>query len=258
MYKWPLRTDVLSCWKPYLCFVAYLAFLSLVPGFSHTTVGGQGSELFASNRCYLYLQFIACFFVVLTAASLFEETFRTTSRQYIRTLPLGTVRVILARYIKLLLFVLIPYVPTVLFMFIRANASLQDYFLLFPQESACPPIPLLFPLVHCVIAVNFYIIGTMFLMFILQSKVIALIIIMIYCAMEAAMLHFIFPRFVVFCGAFNIPDFYHIFPTNIQILAVVSVVMLAFILLFYKSRHSWKKFCRTVDFLTFLSFADNN
>ena len=145
MYKWPLRTDVLSCWKPYLCFVAYLAFLSLVPGFSHTTVGGQGGELFASNRCYLYLQFIACFFVVGTAASLFEETFRTTSRQYIRTLPLGTVRVILARYIKLLLFVLIPYVPTVLFMFIRANASLQDYFLLFPQESACPPIPLLFP-----------------------------------------------------------------------------------------------------------------
>lgn len=75
MYKWPLRADVLSCWKPYLCFAAYLAFLSLVPGFSHTTVGGQGGELFASNRCYLYLQFIACFFVVGTAASLFEETF---------------------------------------------------------------------------------------------------------------------------------------------------------------------------------------
>lgn len=148
MYKWPLRADVLSCWKPYLCFVAYLAFLSLVPGFSHTTVGGQGGELFASNGCYLYLQFIACFFVVGTAASLFEETFRTASRQYIRTLPLGTVRVILARYIKLLLFILIPYAPTVLFMFIRANDSLQDYFLLFPQESACPPIPLLFPLVH--------------------------------------------------------------------------------------------------------------
>ena len=236
MYKWPLRTDVLSCWKPYLCFVAYLAFLSLVPGFSHTTVGGQGSELFASNRCYLYLQFIACFFVVGTAASLFEETFRTTSRQYIRTLPLDTARVILARYIKLLLFVLIPYVPTVLFMFIRANASLQDYFLLFPQESACPPIPLLFPLVHCVIAVNFYIIGTMFLMFILQSKVIALIVVMVYCAMEAAMLHFVFPQFCVFRGAFNTPDFYHILPVNIRLLAGASTVMLVVILLFYKPR----------------------
>lgn len=52
MYKWPLRADVLSCWKPYLCFVAYLAFLSLVPGFSHTTVGGQGSELFASKSLF--------------------------------------------------------------------------------------------------------------------------------------------------------------------------------------------------------------
>ena len=234
MYKWPLRTDALSCWKPYLFFVAYLAFLSLVPGFSHTTVGGQGGELFASNRCYLYLQFIACFFVVGTAASLFEETFRTTSRQYIRTLPLGTVRVILARYIKLLLFILIPYVPTVLFMFIRANASLQDYLLLFPQESACPPIPLLFPLVHCVIAVNFYIIGTMFLMFILQSKVIALIVVMVYCAMEAAMLHFVFPQFCVFRGAFNTPDFYHILPVNIRLLAGASAVMLVVILLFYK------------------------
>lgn len=236
MYKWPLRTDALSCWKPYLFFVAYLAFLSLVPGFSHTTVGGQGGELFASNRCYLYLQFIACFFVVGTAASLFEETFRTASRQYIRTLPLDTARVILARYIKLLLFILIPYVPTVLFMFIRANASLQDYLLLFPQESACPPIPLLFPLVHCVIAVNFYIIGTMFLMFIFQSKVIALIVVMVYCAMEAAMLHFVFPQYSVFRGAFNTPDFYHILPVNIRLLAGASTVMLVVILLFYKPR----------------------
>ena len=236
MYKWPLRTDALSCWKPYLFFVAYLAFLSLIPGFSHTTVGGQDGELFANNRCYLYLQFIACLFVVGTAASLFEETFRTASRQYIRTLPLDTARVILARYIKLLLFILIPYVPTVLFMFIRANASLQDYFLLFPQESACPPIPLLFPLVHCVIAVNFYIIGTMFLMFILQSKVIALIVVMVYCAMEAAMLHFVFPQFCVFRGAFNTPDFYHILPVNIRLLAGASTVMLVVILLFYKPR----------------------
>lgn len=234
MYKWPLRTDALSCWKPYLFFVAYLTFLSLIPGFSHTTVGGQDGELFANNRCYLYLQFIACFFVVGTAASLFEETFRTASRQYIRTLPLDTTRVILARYIKLLLFILIPYVPTVLFMFTRANASLQDYLLLFPQESACPPIPLLFPLVHCVIAVNFYIIGTMFLMFILQSKVIALIVVMVYCAMEAAMLHFVFPQYSVFLGAFNTPDFYHILPVNIRLLAGASTVMLVVILLFYK------------------------
>lgn len=142
---------------------------------------------------------------------------------------------------KSALFILIPYVPTVLVMFTQANASLQDYLLLFPDSGDCPPIPLLFPLVHCVIAVNFYIIGTMFLMFILQNKVIALIIIMIYCAMEAAMLHFIFPRFVVFRGAFNIPDFYHIFPANIQILAVASVFMFAFVLFFYKSWHNSPK-----------------
>lgn len=240
MYKWPLRTDVLSCWKPYVFFVAYLALLMLYPGFAYTTVGGS-SELFANNRCYLYLQFIACFFVVGMTANMFEETFRKDSKQYIHTFPLGTGSIIFARYAKLLFFILIPYVPAVLVMFTQANTSLQDYLLLFPDTGDCPPIPLLFPLVHCVIAVNFYIIGTMFLMFILQSKVIALIIIMIYCAMEAAMLHFIFPRFVVFRGAFNIPDFYHILPTNILILAVVSVVMLAFILLFYKSQHSWQK-----------------
>lgn len=236
MYKWPLRTDVLSCWKQYLCFVAYLAVLLLIPGFSYTTVGGQGNELFAYNKCYLYLQFIACFFVVGTTASMFDETFRTTSRQYIRTLPLGTVHIILVRYIKLLLFILIPYVPTVLFMFIRANTSLQDYFLLFPQASACPPIPLLFPLIHCMIAVNFYIIGTMFLMFIIQNKIIALIIIIVYCAMEATMLHFVIPQYAVFRGAFNTPDFYHAMPINIRILAVVSIAMLSFILLFYRSR----------------------
>ena len=247
MYKWPLRTDVLSCWKPYLCFVAYLAVLLLIPGFSYTTVGGQGSELFAYNKCYLYLQFIACFFVVGTTASLFDETFRTASRQYIRTLSLGTVHVILARYIKLLLFILIPYVPTVLFMFIRSNASLQDYFLLFPQSSACPPIPLLFPLIHCVIAVNFYIIGTMFLMFIIQNKIIALIIIIVYCAMEATMLHFIFPQFIVFRGAFNTPDFYHMLPINIRLLAMASIVMLMFILLFYKPWLPWRKYIRNFD-----------
>lgn len=239
MYKWPLRTDVLSCWKIYVFWVAYLVLIVLYPGFSYTTVGGGSASPFAVNKCYLYLQFIACFFVVAMTASIFEETFRKDSKQYIRTFPLGTGSIIFARYVKLLLFVLIPYVPAVLMMFTQANASLQDYFLLFPDSGDCPPIPLLFPLVHCVIAVNFYIIATMFLMFILQNKVIALIIIMIYCAMEASMLHFMLPQFVVFRGAFNMPDFYHILPTNIRILAVTSAVMLVFILLFYKSWEPW-------------------
>lgn len=240
MYKWPLRTDVLSCWKPYVFFVAYLALLMLYPGFAYTTVGGS-SELFAHNRCYLYLQFIACFFVVGMTANMFEETFRKDSKQYIHTFPLGTGSIIFARYTKLLFFILIPYVPTVLVMFTQANASLQDYLLLFPDTGDCPPIPLLFPLVHCVIAVNFYIIGTMFLMFVLQSKVIALIVIMVYCAMEASMLHFVFPQHSVFRGAFNTPDFYHILPVNIRLLVGASAVMLAFILLFYRSRPVAKK-----------------
>lgn len=247
MHKWPLRTDVLSCWKPYVLFVVYLALLSFNPGFAVTTVGGQGSELFAHNRCYLYLQFIACFFVVGITANLFEETFRATSKQYIRTFPLGTMSIILFRYIKLFLFVLVPYVPTVLIMFTRANTSLQDYFLLFPESGACPPIPLLFPLVHCVIAVNFYIIGTMFLMFILQSKVIALIVIMVYCAMEATMLHFILPQYAVFRGAFSTPDFYHILPINICLLAMASIAMLVFILLFYKSWRFWRRHYQKFD-----------
>lgn len=243
MYKWPLRTDVLSSWKPYAFFVVYLVFLSLDPHLAFTTVGtGSASgEPIALNQCYLYLQFIACFFVVGITSSLFEETFRKDSRQYIRTFPLGTVHVILFRYIRLLLFVLVPYVPTVLLMFTHANASIQNYLLLFPETGAFPMIPLLFPVVHCVIAVNFYIVGTMFLMLIFQNKVIALFFIMVYCGMEATMLHFIFSQYAVFRGAFNTPDFYHMFPINIRLLAEVSIVMLLLILLFYKPRHSWHR-----------------
>ncbi len=54
--------------------------------------------------------------------------------------------------------------------------------------------------------------------------------------MEAAMLHFVFPQYSVFRGAFNTPDFYHILPVNIRLLAGASAFMLGIILIFYKSR----------------------
>lgn len=249
MYRWPLRTDAQSCWKPYAAFLVYLAYLALTPGLAATTDGRMNGQPVAANSCYLLLQFITCFFVVGITAGMFEETFRKAPREYISTFPLGTVREVLFRYLRLLVFILIPYVPTVLVMFTNANASLQEYLaseqfqrylLLEPDFGEVPLIPLAVPLVHCVIAVNFYIVATMFLLFLFRDKVLSLVAILVYCALEAAMLHFIFPQFVVFRGSFNMPDFYHFFPINIRLMAGDSIVMLACVLIFYKSRRSWR------------------
>ena len=247
MYRWPLRTDVRSCWKPYTAFLVYLACLALTPELASTRDGQMDGQPVATNSCYFLLQFITCFFVVGITVSMFEETFRKPSREYISVFPLGTVQKVLLRYLRLLAFILVPYIPTVLVMFTNANASLQkylssvrfqEYLLPTPDLGAAPPIPLAVPLVQCVIAVNFYIVAAIFLLFLFQDKIITLVIIMVYCALEAAMLHFIFPQFVVFRGTFNMPDFYHFFPTNIRLLSAASVIMLVCVQLFYKSRRS--------------------
>lgn len=236
MHKWPLRTDALACWKLYVLFVVYLVFLSLDPNLSVTTVGWSAGAPSALNRCYIFLQFIACFFVAGITADLFEETFRNGSCQYIQTFPMGTVTIILFRYLRLLLSVLIPYVPTVLIMFTYANKSIQDFLFLFPEVGAFPSINPLFPLIQCLTAINFYILATMFFLFLFKSKMLTHIVILTYCALEATMLHFIFPQFVVFRGSFNSPDFYSPFPINTVLLAIASVVMLLGLLLFYPPR----------------------
>lgn len=244
MYRWPLRTDARSCWKPYVLFLAYLAWLALTPGLASTTDGRIDGRPAASNNCYLLLQFITCFFVAGITAGMFEETFRKPSKEYIGAFPLGAAQKVLLRYLRLLAFILAPYVPTVLIMFTNANASLQEYLsggpfqeylLLVPDLGEVPPIPLAVPLVQCVIAVNFYIIATIFLLFLFQDKIITLVVIMVYCALEAAMLHFVFPQLAVFRGAFNMPDFYHFFPINIRLLAGASIAMLVCVQLFYRS-----------------------
>lgn len=245
MYRWPLRTDALSCWEPYAAFLVYLAYLALTPGLAATHDGGMNGRLIATNGCYLLLQFITCFFVVGITAGLFEETFRKAPQEYVGTFPLGTAQKVLLRYVRLLAFVLVPYVPTVLVMFTNANISLQEYLssdhfqaflLLEPDFGEVPPIPLAVPLVQCAVAVNFYIVATMFLLFLFRDQVLALVVIMAYCALEAAMLHFVFPELVVFRGAFNTPDFYHFFPPNIRLMAGASIVMLACVLLFDRRR----------------------
>ena len=81
--KWPLRTDILVCWKTYIFFVLYLLFISINRSFASTTVGWSNGEPRALNSCYIYLQFISCLFIVSITANIFEETFRTESRQYI-------------------------------------------------------------------------------------------------------------------------------------------------------------------------------
>ena len=231
--KWPLRTDILVCWKTYIFFVLYLLFISINRSFASTTVGWSNGEPRALNSCYIYLQFISCLFIVSITANIFEETFRTESRQYIQTFPLGTLRIIFFLFFRVIFFILLPYIPSVLMMFTHANESIEEYLSLFPNIGHFPLINPLFPLIHCIISVNFYVIATIFLLFVLKRKVIVLILILSYCALEATMLHFMFPKYVVFRGAFNTPDFYHMFPSNIIILFFVSLAMLIYTLSLY-------------------------
>jgi len=230
------NVDFKSSWKWFLGFLLYLICLLILPNISFTEVLWRNGYPVAINKVYLFLQFFVCIFIVNITTSIFGESFKKSTYEYLLTYPLSTYKIIIVRVFRLFIIVCIIYVPVVIYLFNSANKSILDYIDLFPQYTGFPLINIFIPIVHCMVAVIFYIMLTLFLMLILKNNNIPAILIMAYCALEAGPLNLILGKYSIFRGSFNTQDFYNFLPENIKIMLILSLVFMFFIIGTYRKQ----------------------
>lgn len=219
-----------------LAFVFYLICLPLFPNLAFSEVYWENNSPVVINRVYLFLQFFSCIFIVNITSSVFGESFRQKSYEYLLTFPLSKFNIIFVRLLKLIMMISIIYIPIVLLLFQRVNESIIVYIDIFPQYMSFPLVNVFIPVVHCVIAVIFYIAVTLFLLSILKNDKLPTILIMAYCALEAGPLSLILGKYAIFRGAFNGQDYYSLFPPNIVIMMLLSILFITLIMLTYRRR----------------------
>lgn len=230
------NVDLKSSWKWILSFAVYTISLTLYPNIAFSEVYWQGNYPVVSSNVYLYLQFFACIFIVNITSSIFGESFRRSTYEYLLTYPLSGTNVIVIRVLKLLGIICIIYIPVVLYLFSAVNRSIKEYIEIFPQYTGFPLINIFIPIVHCLAAIIFYITTTLFLLHILKNDKLPTIFIMAYCALEAGPLNIILGRYDIFRGSFNTQDYYVFFPPNIIIMIALSIFFTFAIMITYRRK----------------------
>lgn len=230
---WSNKIDFLTTWKYYLGYLCLLLFVSLSKSASISTAGWTHDLPFVHNKAYFYLQFIACIFVVTIAERMFAESFRLSTIEYLKAFKISNFQIIVLRYLKLALAILIPHSITVIIVFRQVNASVMEFFERSQQYAPFPPVNVFVPLFHCAVAINFYIILTLFLLFLFHDPAVATILLLGYCSLEAGPLSIIFKEYAMFAGSFNFPDYYHFFTPNIVWMAVLSPFLLLLVSILY-------------------------
>lgn len=186
-------------------------------------------EVYISNDLYLPLQLVVFVFVCTITAAYFEETFRMGAVRYLGSFKLGVWRAVGTRYLRLLAFLEVLYLPFVTLSFVRANESITQNELLF--EKVTPRINISIPLVQCAAAMVFYVTVTLFFQMILRNRVYTIVLLLGYCSLEVTCLRHIYQEFLFFRGAVgSMPIYTKYFPTNICMMLFLSTLMLAVVL----------------------------
>lgn len=238
---WSRRIDLLTTWKYYLGFLGFLAVTLIMRNITFSTVAWKNGSPVVYNSVYFYLQFITCIFVVMITGKMFGECFRASTSEYLRSLHISPLQIIVLRYIRLVVAILIPHSIVVVILFREVNSSIMSFLELYPQNAPFPIIDITVPLFQCAVAINFYIVLTLFLMLLFKDPMIPVILLMAYCALEAGPLNNILKEYSMFAGAFSAPNYYDYFPPNILWMIFTLPILFSIVLLFY-GKHTFKLF----------------
>lgn len=235
MAKWRWQTDLKAGLTPLLVYVAYLLYLFYRAPFSVGSLSfdeagypGAGTDV-----CF-YLQFIPCMLIVFLTSSIFGECFRGSVRDYLVTLPVKTTDVILKRYLRLFVLLVILHIPVILFAVSRINTSIDSYIASFPEHAGFPYVPVFPLLIQCAVGIAFYISMAIFLLFLFRDRYLPVILTIVYCILEAGPLIGILGRFCIFYGSFGIARLYSYFPANTVLMIFLTVLLLTIVSVLYR------------------------
>ena len=222
-----LKVDFYVVRYPLLVLIILSIIACIYPEASRCSAKWEGNEPAVYTKCYRYIQFYPAILIAFMTGEIFEETFRPAPKEYIRTLGLSPVTLLLKRTIFWWsVFLTIEMLPIIV-LFSKINASVV---------GRVPIIPLYIPNFHCAIAYASYIAIIQFLLALAKEKAIPITLFMAFCAMESGSFHIIFGSYSVFRGAFNAQDYYHIFPQNIMCMVIAMPVLYTVVYFLNKKR----------------------
>lgn len=229
--KWIIKVDISSAIKWYLLLVAYFLFIVVFINFySVISVGNLiGTSL------YRYLQFYPSIIIIMLTADMFEETFRKGTKMYLHSFGLSVFQTILSRLIRLFFSIAILYVPLIIYSISQFNYSLAAFYHMFPNTAVFPMVGYMVPLFHCLVIALFSIVTTLFIMFILESKSIAIMLLFSFLAFDVLVSRNYFQPYNIFRGAFDPPELYDSLPPHINIAITAIIAFLCILCLRYRA-----------------------
>lgn len=229
MGRWEFKVDLISGGKIALFNIVYLTFLLLIaPPYSITIQFNQ--NILLSNHLYIYFQYIEAIICIFGVMWIFEETFSQKAYEFILSFPIRKSKTILIRFFQ---FAVCFYGPLCFSLIIAAqklNRNIVAYCIQKGMPSSTiPTISALTLIFQSLVVINFFVILSLFLLWIFRDKTVPLVLILAYCALEYGPMSRILGNYCLFRGAFNLPDYYHLFTPNIRILLPVSIIMFAIV-----------------------------
>lgn len=236
MAKWRWQTDLKAGLSALIVYVAYLIYLFYKAPFYTSSLGYNdvGCPVVSSTETYFYLQFIPCILIVFLTSSIFGECFRGSVRAYLLTFPIKTSDVIIKRYLRLFALLVILHIPIVLFAVSRINTSMDIYISSFPQYTGFPHVPFFPLIIQCTVGMAFYIALAISLIFLLRNKYLPVILMVVYCILEAGPLIGILGKYCIFYGSFIGDPIYNYFPENMVLMLFLTALLLTIVSIKYR------------------------
>lgn len=229
--KWLIKIDYLYARKTYGLLIVYFILIGFLPNPYSTSIGITDNRFFYNNSFYFYYQYLFSIFISEITSTVFLEVCKPTSSMFIRTLHVSAFEVVWKRIFFLYFSIALPYMAMVVYGVYKINQSIfmTTTINVALSGSQAPFINWKIPLIHCLIALGFYIIAILFLLTLFRNKRATMMLVLAYCVMEAGPFPAIFGKYTLFNGAFTQPDFFTVLPANVVIQIILMLIMIGWI-----------------------------
>lgn len=227
MAKWRWQTDLKEGLVPLIIYAVYLLYLFLrMPFYVGSLHPDEGNGFLLASNVYYYFQFFPTVLIVYMSSTIFAESFRRSVREYIVTQPIKTVDIVLKRVLRLFGTLFLLHIPLILLVAGKINTGIDSYIVRFPEYSGFPYIEVFPMLVHIAIGIGFAIASAVFLLSLFKNRYMPVILTIIYCMFECGPLRETFGKYAIFYGAFTPAPVNEMFPVNLIILLILTVIFL--------------------------------
>ena len=237
MCRWRLKTDIKLIQAPACCMVIYLMWLILSKKLTFvSSISVTETNILIGTQILFYFQFVLSSFIIVITSTLFEETCRPESYAYLCTLPLSIWKMWIIRYIRMLFFLYLIIVPTLIISIHQVNDGIKEYCTTFNLDPSGIRFNGLSVFVSCLLSINLYMVQAIVSIMLLKNRVVSNAVLFAYNLMEMGPWGGFLGEKAVFYGSFcSIPINSRLLP-NTSVIVILTFILLLFFYFLYRNK----------------------